>query len=282
MTTTRPVDAFTVQALDRYWPRNKTPIEQLPVLVAEPPLEESLPPRMVVVALPDWAMEIGVDGGVLVPVWTIGTNKQQRAAWERTDWLSVAFWYLNGTAERAHEKQHGPIHSYSFRLKEWDSRLWERAWVNRIALFLRRWAARVLGQREEVLFGPLPSAEIIVTHDVDAVSKTMAIRFKQTAFHIFNAARHGIRGHRNLAFERIREGKRFFLSRDDYWCFDKIIALEEKYGVRSHFNFYGGMGGWRRNLKQLLLDPAYNVLQAQMIRQIRHLHQGGWVIGLHQ
>ena len=49
--------------------------------------------------------------------------------------------------ERIWEKKFGPIHSYSFRLKGWDNRVWDYAWVNRIALFLKSWSIK-LNQEE--------------------------------------------------------------------------------------------------------------------------------------
>jgi len=128
----------------------------------------------------------------------------------------------------------------------------------------------------------LPVAEIVLTHDVDAVSKTMAIRFKQTAFHSFNLVRNLSQGEVLKAKNKLYKAVRFMMSFDDYWCFDKIIKLEEKYNVRSQFNFYGGQGGWQRTLKQMLLDPAYNVQQPKLNQQLQRLHNGGWTIGLHQ
>ncbi len=50
--------------------------------------------------------------------------------------------------------------------------------MNRIALFLRRWAAREQGMSEEDLFDSLPKAEIILTHDVDAIAKNLSNPFQ--------------------------------------------------------------------------------------------------------
>ena len=60
----------------------------------------------------------------------------------------------------------GPIHSYSFHLKNWDKRVWEHAWVNRIAIFLRIWASKLNNSKPEDLFGHLPIAKIQISHDV--------------------------------------------------------------------------------------------------------------------
>ena len=104
--------------------------------------------------------------------------------------------FVHGDSQNYHnhggkpwEAQHGPIHSYSFRLKKWDNRFWERAWVNRMALFLREWAGNKNSCSPDTLFGELPNSDVILTHDVDAISKTLAISLKQSAFTGFNIFR---------------------------------------------------------------------------------------------
>ena len=93
---------------------------------------------------------------------------------------------LEGWHERLWEKTKGVIHSYSFRLADWDSRAWDHAWVNRIAIFLRKWVKRE-NEWDDAFLGPIPSAKLTVTHGVDAVEKTIPIRFKQGTFNLFNA-----------------------------------------------------------------------------------------------
>ena len=266
---------YTIEALKRYWPNTQELVKTLPSSERHRPATHDLPPKLKEVAVPDWGKDLGVNGKFLVPHWA-GDR------WDEIDWLEVVFWYLNGEAERAHERRWGPIHSYAYRLKGWDSRVWERAWVNRMALFIRRWLARVRERREEELFGVLPAAEIVFTHDVDAVSKTLAIRFKQTIFHCINALRALARNQPVVAGEKLAKTIRVLCSRDDYWCFDTITSLEQKHGVRSHFNFYGGPGGWSRSLTQLLLDPAYCVEDDRLNHRIKRLHEHERMgIGLH-
>ena len=231
------------------------------------------------VALPEWAVDIGVDGGLLVPSFAI--DKGASAPHERTDWWAAAAWYLDGRAERAHEREHGPIHSYSIRLAGWDTRMWERAWVNRIGLFLRRWAARRTGRDEASLFGPLPSAEILLTHDVDAIAKTVRIRFKQSAFDAFNAVRAIARGQAGAAIERAVHGVRFALGAGDYWTFDRMCAMEEARGRRSIFNVYAGGASPRSARARLLIDPAYDVRDPAVSVMLRRLVERGWSVGLH-
>ena len=275
---------YVVKTLGRYWLDQEEIILNLPIPQVQYKQLRDLslqpfPPQMDWVELPSWAREIGVEGKLLVPIHFI--LDREGSPWYQTDWLGVVFWYLNGLAEQAFEKQYGPIHSYRFRLKGWDQRLWERAWVNRIALFLRRWAARKQGISEESLFGSLPKPEIILTHDVDAVTKTMVIRLKQTAFHLFNAVRNLSQGQLYLSRQKLLKALTFFASQDDYWCFDAIMALEEQYNARSYFNIYGGVLQ-KLNLKKLLIDPSYDVKEPKLKQKLQEMHIRGWKIGLHQ
>jgi len=240
----------------------------------------AFPPQLRTVVLPEWARDLGVDGGLLVPAEAIREGESE--SWERTDWLGAAEWYGSCAAERAYERVNGPIHSYSFRLGAWDERMWQRCWANRIAMFLRRWASRYLGRSEVDLFGAPPKPEIVMTHDVDAVVKTIPLRVKQSAFHTFNALRSLRRGRIQDAQRKGTAALRFFLRSGNLWNFDAMKDLEERFGIRSQFNFYGGRTGWMRRPRRVLIDPGYDVNDAKLRAEIRRLHDGGWTIGLHQ
>ncbi len=271
---------YILRTLACYWPNNAQPILNLPIPHIKYEHLQSFPPQVQFINLPQWSAEIGVNGQMLIPQQAITPG--EGPAWCRTDWFSVAFWYLNGLAERTFESQYGPIHSYSFRLKGWSSSLWEYAWVNRIALFLRRWASRLQEADEEILLGPLPKTKISVTHDVDTISKTIAIRLKQSAFHTFNSFKYLQNKNLSGTFQKLRKANQILLSRDNYWCFEQIIQLEEAYNQRSCFYIYGGLTGWRRHPQQILIDPAYKANHPKLKELIRWLHKEGWEIGLHQ
>jgi hypothetical protein len=231
------------------------------------------------VALPRWAADLGIAGGLLVPCGAVRPG--DGPAFDRTDWWDAAAWYLDGRAERAYEKIHGPIHSYSVRLKGWDSRLWDHAWVNRMALFLRRSAARHFGCDELSVFGPLPGTDIVLTHDVDAVRKTLRIRFKQSAFELFNAARALGFGEASIAVRKAAHGLRFALRPGNYWTFDRLCRMEEGLGLRSTFHVYAG-GTPASMSARLIFDPAYDVRDPSVSTLLQRLSERGWTIGLHQ
>jgi len=276
-TVPRPVLVqHMITSLERYWPRQSHRLKSLPVKAM--PFPSALGPlRLVAVRLPDWADETGIEGNLLVP--TECCPGAPAPVWDQIDWWLAAFLLLECWHEREREIRHGPVHSYSFRLKEWDARAWDRAWVNRIALFIREWAARREGEAATILFGALPKPRICMTHDVDAVKKTWAIRTKQGAFLAFNSARLLVRGNTRGALNHLAHAARFVSARNDWWTIPKMQQLEREAGIRSRFHFYADSR--RKTPKRWLLDPSYDVAEARFRGLLSELAEGGWEIGLH-
>jgi hypothetical protein len=264
--------------MQRYWPGQAELIAQLPMPVVEL-WPEAAAPVLSEVLLPAWAQDLGVAGRLLVPAAALVASDEPQA-WRRCDWLSAAIWFLDALAERAHETRAGPLHSYAARLHGWDERLWSHAWVNRMALFLRRWAARHLACDETQLFGALPAARVVLTHDVDALAKTTSIRLKQSMFQAFNTLRALRDGDFAAAAARARQFLTVLTSRESYWCFERIFALEEAAGVQSMFFFHARERGLRSPQLQLL-DPAYHSQSATLARAVALVRQHGATIGLH-
>lgn len=272
-------DALTThvrRALARYWPVNVRALERVAQVQCPFP-RVSLPLKLLSVRLPEWAADCGVDGSLMVPCETCADP--QRADWPQVDWWLAMFLMLEGWHERVWEQHHGVIHSYSFRLRGWDPLVWQRAWVNRIALFLRIWAAREAAQEPGALFGALPHARISMTHDVDAIAKTASIRLKQSAFMAFNAVRLLARAHARPALARARQALRFAFGNDDWSVPEAIVEIERRAGLRSQFNFYADNRS--KNIERWLFDPTYDVAAAPMRETLASLVQGGWTIGLH-
>ena len=265
------VEVITI--LNQYWKTKEKEIEQL-AIVDSAFYPDTLPPKLTLINLPEWAYDCGVKGQILIPM-------EWENTWNNIPWLHVVYWMIHAYPERCWEKQFGCINSYSIRLKNWDERLWQHAWVNRIALFLRRWAAHVQNKNESDLFGPLPKAELILTHDVDATKKTGAIRLKQAVFNCYNAGRLLRKGQYNEAGRKLVHAFRFLVSSSDYMNIPQILKLEMTYNVRSVFHFYAGKTGYRRRLSSILIDPGYVISNKKMTRVFFDLKQGGWEIGLH-
>lgn len=216
--------------------------------------------------LPQWAADLVPQGrtGLLVPLWT----DQKHADWKTYDWWRAAKYHLNSDWERAFEKQNGPIHSYAYRLGDQPRLCFEHAWVNRIILFMRRWWAQHHQLDEGENFGPIPVPILHLTHDVDAVEKTVAIRLKQCVFCLYNL--------------RFGAALRFLFGRADYWQFETILAMEGQSQRTSLWNIYGGVSGWRRSLKQNLMDPSYDIAAPRLKAMLHNLLALGHRIGLHQ
>jgi hypothetical protein len=242
----------------------------------------------VLVALPDWAADIGINGRLLVLQQNLANGAVNRPIgatqnWRDVDWIAAAFDHLTGASERRHEARHGPALSYAFRLTGIDQSLYDHAWVNRIFLLLRRWAAVNARQDENAMFGSCPCSEIVLTHDVDAIVKTPEIRLKQSMFHLLNSARALAKGRLRSAGRSVGRAARFGLGPGDFRTFSEVRKLEDAAGLRSTLHFYGGSPGLsRRSPTRILIDPAYDVTSREMRSVLKDFVDGGWTVGLHQ
>ena len=267
-----------ISSFRRYWPK-----EGGEAVLFGLPMHEcactaiTSTPCLITVALPPWAMDCGVEGILLIPSEACANPNVPR--WQEVDWWLAAFLFLEAWHERLWEQKHDPVHSYSVRLKGWDRRMWDRAWANRIALFLRRWGAQQNMCSEETIFGSLPDAEFLMTHDVDAIEKTSAIRLKQSLFMSFNAFRSFLKGDWKAAFASIKRAFLFFFTERSWWFFDDILALESASGVFSCFNFFADERS--KTPKRWLFDPSYNISEKRFRRLFSEIKNKNAMIGLH-
>lgn len=266
-----------LDALERYWISDASLVANLPIHQNSECPAINGPLELVEIRLPNWAEKIGVDGCLLVPREAVTDG----ATWLHMDWWLASFLLLEAWHERVWEKENGPIHSYSFRLSEWDSRAWKYAWVNRIGLFLREWALQRAGKQKcgDDLLGPLPAGRIHMTHDVDAVAKTLPIRLKQSSFYLYNAVLSLSHKNFRVSAEKVSKAFSFFIGRDDWWTFDELLELEAKAGVSATFHFHSD--DRPTTLKRWLFDPAYNVYSKKLKSLFRQLAKNGHRVGLH-
>lgn len=262
-------------SLSRYWEEGVEVIRALPVFTVKE-ISVSQPLILVEVPLPEWGRGCGIDGKLLVPREACSSSP---ADWQHVDWWLAAFLLLEGWHERILEGQQGPVHSYSSKLKGWDVRAWDRAWVNRIALFLRCWAAVLHDRSEKDLLGPMPEAVILLTHDVDAVKKTVAIRLKQSLFLLFNALRFLMKGELSYARKRLLQSVTFLLRQNSWWTFDDLLKLETEASLKACYNFYAD--DRPKNWSRLLFDPGYSLFDHDVKQLLHRLSERGMLLGLH-
>lgn len=109
------------------------------------------------------------------------------------------------------------------------------------------------------------SFTICLTHDVDRVYKS----YQYLTQDIFKM--------------KIHKLNTLFLKENPYWCFDRIMNLEEKYSVRSTFFFL------EETMKANMFFPKtwklsfgrYSFNDHNIIKIINTLNNQGWEIGLH-
>lgn len=231
------------------------------------------------VELPDWAADIGIDGRLLVDHRSIAPGPG--ADFERCDWFLAGFAHLSGIAQVKSERSLGPAHSYSFRLKSMPPDLFDRAWTNRILLFIRRRAARLAGKEESAFLGPMPEGRIALTHDVDALDKTVAIRLKQGLFNLFNLVRLTAKGDiRGASGAALRAWSMVF-SRLPYDHLETVAEMAEARGLTSDFHLYAGRGAGKPGFRKWLFDPSYHIDDPRLLSFVRKYKERGFEFGLH-
>ena len=221
--------------LSMYWPEKHKfkKVTNLPIKIKDNPIKISLPLKLAAIKLPDWAKNIGTNGEILVPVETVTNNN-----WEEVDWWLAIFLMLECSHERLWESKYGSIHSYSWKLKGWDKRTWEHPWVNYIGLFLIKWSNILEGKELDSL--TIPKLQLRMTHDLDAIKKTLPIRIKQTSLHFYRG--------------RIKEGINFFFKRDNWDTLSLIIKKQKNLKIRPLIHIHAKSR--IRSPISWLLDPS--------------------------
>lgn len=260
--------------LAEYWLCGEKSICELPISDEIPDIIK-VPVKLVAIKLPDWAAHIGVDGKILIPE----EANPNSDVWHDVNWWYVIYWYVTCQAEQEYERLQGVAHSYTLKFKGWDARMWDHAWVNRIAIFLDLWAQFSGGSVEKKSRKP----ELIMSHDLDAISKTWSIRLKQTAFNMFNCVRFLFKMKFKISYMKLMNAMRFLLSNDAYNYLD-IIYLERRGSLisRQIINVYGGYIDNDKNFKSKIIDPNYDISDPELVKTLNYLYEKGIEIGLHQ
>ncbi len=276
----RKVKAHIINSLESYWISNSSYISKLPIRNLSS-IRIKIPLKLISISLPKWAQQYGIGGEVLVPQELVEDFDKNGFSytWEDIDWFLACFLMLECWHERIWEENFGPIHSYSFRLKGWDSRAWDYAWVNRIALFLKSWSINLFEQ-ELIQHQPIfPLSNIHFTHDVDAVKKTIPIRIKQSIFELVNS----IKLIPELKFSsskgKLLKAIKFLISNDDWWVFENLLNFQRENEIKAIYYFSGIQKN--RGFISWLIDPSYDISSEKIKNLVNKISHDGHIIGLH-
>lgn len=224
------------------------------------------------VALPGFAEDLAaVDGsGLLVDVACIeaGTGPE----WQRCNWIAAAFFHLSCNFEATYEAEHGPAHSYAHPLNP-PRYLYDYAWVNRIFMFLRKWAAGIAELNETDMFGPMPSPVIWLTHDVDYVRSTLPMRIKRFIRCVI--------GNDDRGTSLSRAIKYLFSPSVEFDTFEEYAALESDAGVQSVYFVHARREHKPRSFMQWLIDPGYNLNDPVIQKLLKALRGQPDRLGIH-
>lgn len=116
---------------------------------------------------------------------------------------------------------------------------------------------------------------LALSHDVDRVAKRWQF-FYYLPLTVWRGQPTQFRQHLQSLQARLKGD-------DPYWNFERIMALEEGLEVRSTF-FFLNESGRAKLLKPrsyMLFWGRYRIDDQRIQEVIRHLHAGGWEIGLH-
>ena len=262
-----------LESISKFLACDSSVISSLPFKVTEITEAGELPPTFSEIQLPEFASQYGTDGFLLVPSHFCDSETIQKNDWKQIPWLNVACWFMHGLAERSYESQFKTIHSYSFHLKDWDTRMWKRAWVNRIALFLRAWVIKEGLYSEEKL--PLPTPKVQLTFDVDAVKKTWPIRIKGGAFACFNTLKNLKAANWTNVRNFAKKAFRFFFLNCRYDFLQEITDQLEKLNLQACFHVYALPK--KNRLFLWLMDPGYKLSE---IDPSWYIHKNN-IVGVH-
>jgi hypothetical protein len=257
-----------IKSLNIYFTNNSEKISKLPISPIEN-LKIRIPLKLIAIDIPSWGSEAGVGGKILVPEESLTTKN---AKWTDVDWFSAAFLLLESCHERTWELQKHSIKSYSSRLKKWDTRAWDYAWVNRIGIFLSLWNDRDF-ELEELR----KDYKLEISHDVDAISKTFQLRIKQSTFNFINALRR-FDNLKNLRTDFTKNIK-FIIKNADMNNILNVIKIEKKYGLNGTFNLYSKLA--MRGPKSWLIDPSYTLQSIKKYNIPKIILENECKIGMH-
>jgi hypothetical protein len=238
--------------------------EEARSLIFSLPIKHSieLPKGWNLIQMPEWAEWVVPNNsdGLFLPSFSTQT------IFENYPWWRAINFYFSLEFETNYENLYGPIQSNSKLLGVKSTRAFDHAWVNRIAAFLKSWSALRAGKSIEQLFGEIPIAKIILTHDLDAIEMTPVLKLKQAVSRIISK--------QYLTASRILFSKR----KDNF--LEVLLQVEKEFGFKSKWFFYAKPKKSHK-FSRHFLDPEYSLDNSCVVSLINGLNDLGNKIGLH-
>jgi len=258
---------YLIDVGQKYWTNSSNEIRKLGI----PNIDKNNGFEIKRIRLPYWASGIGIGQDNHILVYRRFINSED---YRECDWWRNAFFMLNCMQEREFEKRYGPIHSNYSKIKGFDKELFRYAWVNRIFLFLRRWAAVSQKADETRCFGELPKPIIHISHDIDYIKHEIRLRIKQGGFNIYNSLKNGY----NLSI--MKKGiKVLFLNYNLKKSIEKSLEIDKSNNIQSVFYVFPGSF---KKLKNPIFNPSYSIKNDPYIKRlIKTILEYGNKLGIH-
>lgn len=268
---------YTIKQCKRYWQKNEKLVYGFFTKQQWPEYSSFSSCFVEMIKLPDDLEHYGKSGHFPIPANCFSGTY----CFENINWGAVIFWYISCIHEQEYEKTNGTTLSYSSRLKCYNPVIWEKAWANRAALIVRRLISQDHRTDPDVLFGLKPEAEIIISHDLDAIHKTTPIRLKQSVFNLYSSVRKIFSMELKNSAMSFRKALSFLLSQDNYNHLPEMLNKEQSMGLNSIIYIYGKDKA--NGFKEWLINPSYSIIrEKQLTGIIKKYADSGFIVGLHQ
>lgn len=266
-----------IKQLKIYWPTEKEQnfVRDLPIK-KQNLANINLIPELIPIKMPNWVNGITKENYFYIPKEAIRNEKKESLHWQNIDWWLVAFLLLESTHERLWEYKYGPIHSYRWKLKNWNDIMWDYAWVNRIGIFLRKWA--LADDFEENVTYKM-SENIRISHDLDAIKLTKQIILKQLGLKIFQSLKYLVKRKFKKSLMIICSIFKILRHANEYDNIKKVITKEDNLFIKPIINIHSRSKN--RGPLKWLLDPSYSLNDQEILNLLKILRKKGWEIGLH-
>lgn len=187
-----------------------------------------------------------------------------------------AFVFLSRLEEWLTEKGGKKISSYSFNHPRKNKDTFAIPIVNNLFDELENLLCKNF---PDLKFGSSKKSIVDWSHDLDYITKTAKLRFKQTVFNSYNTLK--TIANPPKFFKKAVSTASFLFSNPSYWCFDYWEHLEKSHQVRSTYYVYAHTPE-RKKMRSWLIDPSYEVAKNEKLqKKLKNLYDEGFSIGLH-